>query len=150
MPHKTIIRLSGVARNPANGFPARLLGGGDFIITGPNQASLSEKKAEVRRRIAFYSSTRTYFPVLAIHGFEEVGQQLHQLSLEGRWAEMPELVDDKMLDAFAVVGEYEEIAPKFIQRYGELLNEVNFSMDTSSSEDETQLRRIIRQFQEQP
>ena len=24
MPHKTIIRLSGVARNPANGFPARL------------------------------------------------------------------------------------------------------------------------------
>ena len=26
MPHKTIIRLSGVARNPANGFPARPLG----------------------------------------------------------------------------------------------------------------------------
>ena len=26
MPHKTIIRLSGVARNLANGFPARLLG----------------------------------------------------------------------------------------------------------------------------
>ena len=26
MPHKTIIRPSGVARNPANGFPARLLG----------------------------------------------------------------------------------------------------------------------------
>ena len=25
MPNKTIIRLSGVARNPANGFPARLL-----------------------------------------------------------------------------------------------------------------------------
>ena len=25
MPHKTVIRLSGVARNPANGFPARLL-----------------------------------------------------------------------------------------------------------------------------
>ena len=27
MPHKTGIRLLGVARNPANGFPARLLGG---------------------------------------------------------------------------------------------------------------------------
>ena len=26
MPYKTIIRLSGVARNPANGFPARPLG----------------------------------------------------------------------------------------------------------------------------
>ena len=79
-----------------------------------------------------------------------MGQQLHQLSLDGRWAEMPELVDDQMLDAFTVVGEYDEIAPKFLQRYGGLLNEVNFSMDTSSSEDENQLRRIIRQFQEQP
>ena len=27
MPYKTVIRLLGVARNPANGFPARLLGG---------------------------------------------------------------------------------------------------------------------------
>ena len=26
MPYKTVIRLLGVARNPANGFPARLLG----------------------------------------------------------------------------------------------------------------------------
>ncbi len=133
-------------RDPAS----LILGGGGFIITGPNQASLSAKKAEVRRRIAFYSSTRTYFPILEIHGFEEVGQQLHQLSVEGRWAEMPELVDDQMLDAFTVVGEYDEIAPKFIQRYGGLLNEINFSMDTSSSDDESQLRRIIRQFQEQP
>ena len=142
--------LEAGARKAGRDPSSLILGGGGFIITGPDQASLSEKKAEVRRRIAFYSSTRTYFPVLEIHGFEEVGQQLHQLSVEGRWAEMPELVDDKMLDAFAVVGEYDEIAPKFIQRYGGLLNEINFSMDTSSSEDETQLRRIIRQFQEQP
>ena len=28
MPYKTVIRLLGVARNPANGFPARLLGDG--------------------------------------------------------------------------------------------------------------------------
>ena len=31
MPHKTIIRLSGVARNPANGFPARLLEPGEEL-----------------------------------------------------------------------------------------------------------------------
>ena len=32
MPYKTIIRLSGVARNPANGFPARPLG--QFVHQG--------------------------------------------------------------------------------------------------------------------
>ena len=31
MPYKTGIRLLGVARNPANGFPARLLGAGPRI-----------------------------------------------------------------------------------------------------------------------
>ena len=30
MPYRTVIRLLGVARNPANGFPARLLGHGPF------------------------------------------------------------------------------------------------------------------------
>ena len=37
MPHKTIIRLSGVARNPANGFPARPLG---FVALSPTGAEL--------------------------------------------------------------------------------------------------------------
>ena len=32
MPHKTIIRLSGVARNPANGFPARPLAKGSNCL----------------------------------------------------------------------------------------------------------------------
>ncbi len=32
MPHKTIIRLSGVARNPANGFPARPLAGASRVL----------------------------------------------------------------------------------------------------------------------
>ena len=31
MPHKTGIRLIGVAQNPANGFPARLLGASLFL-----------------------------------------------------------------------------------------------------------------------
>ena len=40
MPHKTGIRLFGVARNPANGFPARLLGG----------VPIPEGEADVRLR----------------------------------------------------------------------------------------------------
>ena len=46
MPHKTIIRLSGVARNPANGFPARLLA--EFernLIRDRTQAGLSAARA---------------------------------------------------------------------------------------------------------
>ncbi|PKB68904.1 MAG: LLM class F420-dependent oxidoreductase [SAR202 cluster bacterium Io17-Chloro-G4] len=122
--------------------------GGGFIVTGPNAASVREAQAEVRRRIAFYASTRTYFPVLECHGFQEIGQQLHEMSLKGEWAEMAELVSDEMLDAFAVSGEYDEIADKIIQRYGGLLNEVNFAVSTSVPPEESQIRKIIKQLQE--
>jgi alkanesulfonate monooxygenase SsuD/methylene tetrahydromethanopterin reductase-like flavin-dependent oxidoreductase (luciferase family) len=53
-----------------------------------------------------------------------------------------------MLDAFAVVGEYDEIAHKFMERYRGLIDEVNFSLYTASRPEETQLRKIVRQFQE--
>ena len=136
------------AERSARAQDAIQVGGGGFIVTGPNKASLKEAEAEVRRRIAFYASTRTYFPVLECHGFEEVGQRLHQMSLQGEWAEMAELIGDDMLNAFAVIGEYDEVAEKFVDRYGGLLDEVNFSATTSSPPEEAQIRKIIRQLQE--
>ena len=42
MPHKTIIRLSGVARNPANGFPARLLVHHGFISVVTTDLTIKE------------------------------------------------------------------------------------------------------------
>ena len=124
-----------------------ILGGGGFIITGPNQASLEKQKEEIRRRISFYSSTRTYFPVLETHDLQEIGERLHKLSVEGRWDDMPNLVTDDMLGIFAIIGLYDEIAPIFRERYGNLLDEVTFSMRTTSTEEEKHLRKIIQQFQ---
>ena len=126
---------------------AIILAGGGFIITGPNQASLEKQKEEIRRRISFYSSTRTYFPVLETHDLQEIGERLHKLSVEGRWDDMPNLVTDDMLGIFAIIGLYDEIAPKFRERYGNLLDEVTFSMRTTSTEEEKHLRKIIQQFQ---
>ena len=124
------------------------LTGSGFIITGPNQSSIQAATADVRRRIAFYASTRTYFPVLEAHGFEEIGAQLHHMSLRGEWAEMGELVSDEMLDAFAVIGEYDQIAGRFLERYGGLLDEINFSPSTEGPIEEVQLRRMIQELRE--
>ena len=122
--------------------------GGGFIITGPNQHSIRTMQAEVRKRIAFYASTRSYFPVLESHGFEEIGQQLHEMSLKGQWSEMGELVSDDMLDAFSVSGEYDEIADKFLDRYGELLDEVSFTLICDKQPEEAQMRKVIRRLQD--
>ena len=123
--------------------------GGGFIVTGPNQAAIKAMDAETRRRIAFYSSTRTYFPVLECHGFEDIGRQLHRLSLEGKWEEMGALVPDEMLDAFAIVGEYDEIPGMFKERYGGLVDEMHFSIQTTNDAEHAQLRRVVSRLQEQ-
>jgi alkanesulfonate monooxygenase SsuD/methylene tetrahydromethanopterin reductase-like flavin-dependent oxidoreductase (luciferase family) len=122
--------------------------GGGFLITGPNKQSLRAAQAEVRRRIAFYASTRTYHSVLAPHGFEEIGQRLHEMSLRGEWAEMGELVSDEMLHSFAVSGEYDEIAGEFARRYGGLVDEASFTLYSEKPLGEPELRRIVRDFRE--
>jgi alkanesulfonate monooxygenase SsuD/methylene tetrahydromethanopterin reductase-like flavin-dependent oxidoreductase (luciferase family) len=70
------------------------------------------------------------------------------MSLKGEWAEMGELISDEMVDAFAVTGEYDEIAGRFLERYGDLLDDVNFSPSTDGPIEEVQLRRIIQQLQD--
>ena len=138
----------GARRAGRNAADISVMGGG-FIVTGPNRAAIRQMDAETRRRIAFYSSTRTYFPVLECHGFEDIGRQLHRLSLEGKWDEMSSLVSDEMLDAFAIIGEYDEIPGKFQERYGGLVDEMHFSIQTTTDAEQTQLRRIVRALQEQ-
>ena len=65
------------------------LHGGGFVVTGPDEAALAAAIDAVRRRVAFYGSTRTYLPILSLHRLDDLGLKLHRLSVEGRWSEMP-------------------------------------------------------------
>jgi probable F420-dependent oxidoreductase len=66
-------------------------------------ATSDEEVAEARRTIGFYASTPTYRPVIEHHGWGRVADGLAGHARHGRWDEMAALVDDGMLDAFAVV-----------------------------------------------
>ena len=124
--------------------PALLnLGGSPFIITGPNKAAIGAKKSAVRRRIAFYSSTRSYSKVLGIHGFDDLGIRLHEMSLKGHWEEMPKLITDEILETFAVIGEYDEITPMLKERYSGLLNEVVFNLVGADPGDDPIIKKIV-------
>ena len=117
-----------------------------FIITGPDSKTIATRKEATKQRIAFYSSTRTYFPVLELHGLQELGQRLHGLSLKGQWAEMTALVSDEMLETFAVIGGYDEVAGRMKEQLGGLVDEVGFNMKVSTPQDEKALRNIINEL----
>jgi probable F420-dependent oxidoreductase len=92
--------------------------GGGFIATGPDEAAVADAMELVRRRIGFYGSTRTYMPILALHGLQDLGLKLHRLSVEGRWGEMAAQVPDDAVRVFAACGTYGEIVRAIEQRYG--------------------------------
>ena len=59
MPYKTGLRLLGVARNPANGFPARLLGSiaGDAAQMQKSPAAADQAPASQPRVLGAYSDS---------------------------------------------------------------------------------------------
>ena len=52
--------------------------------------------------------------------------ELNALSKEGKWVEMGNLVDDEILDTFAVVGEPEQIAEGLKSRFGDIVQRLSF------------------------
>jgi len=88
-----------------------------FAITGETDAEREQAREEIRRQIAFYGSTRTYKRIFAVHGWENVCDDLHELSVEDRWDEMPALVTDEMVETFSVEGTYDELRDEIEERY---------------------------------
>src|SRR6185369_13241386 len=80
--------------------------GAPFLAVGANEEEVEKAKQALKQHVAFYASTRTYHTVLAHHGWEDIGLQLHRLSREGKWQELPKLITDAMLDEWAVIATY--------------------------------------------
>lgn len=105
-----------------------VLQGAPFVVTGRDEREMAAAADGVRGQIAFYGSTPAYRGVLDLHGWGELGEELHQLSIKGRWAEMGPLIGDDVLRAFAVVGGPAEAGAELVRRYGDLFDRVSLYM----------------------
>ncbi|NND66261.1 MAG: LLM class flavin-dependent oxidoreductase, partial [Halioglobus sp.] len=88
-----------------------------MTATGLDDESMEAAIGSARNQIAFYASTPAYLPVLECHGWEALQPEALQLTREGKWVELANLVDDDMLHTFAVVGSPAEVATKLVERY---------------------------------
>jgi len=71
-----------------------------FVVLGDTDKELAETRQTVKQQIAFYASTRTYEPVLAAHGWQDLAPKLHRKSIEGDWKGMADLITDEMVRVF--------------------------------------------------
>ncbi|MFQ5874622.1 MAG: TIGR03617 family F420-dependent LLM class oxidoreductase [Dehalococcoidia bacterium] len=121
--------------------------GGGFVITGADEEELARGMEEVRGAMAFYGSTRTYKPVMDVHGWGEVTLQLHQLSLKGAWEEMPHLITDEMVETFSAIGTYDRIADAIKARFGDFATQAALRLPRDDPASEEQVRQAIKALQ---
>lgn len=100
-----------------------------FIVTGDDDATRERTAATVRGQIAFYGSTPAYRAVLDLHGWGELHETLHERSVAGAWDEMPALIDDEVLEAFAIVAPPTEVGRQVRERFGALADRVALPVD---------------------
>ena len=99
--------------------------GPSFVVSATDETGMAAATAATRQQIAFYGSTPAYKPVLELHGWGELHDQLNALSKQGQWVEMGGLIDDEILETFAVVGAPETIAPELQRRYGDVIQRMS-------------------------
>lgn len=116
---------------------------GGFIVTGADEEELEKNKKITKSKISFYASTRSYRDVMRVHGWEETHEKLYRMSVDGQWADMGYQITDEMLDSFAVVGTYDDIANKIKSTYGRYADSVGFSIPVKDDKDEEVLHSIL-------
>ncbi|MDJ0408958.1 TIGR03617 family F420-dependent LLM class oxidoreductase [Rhodococcoides fascians] len=101
--------------------------GGILIATGSSDETFEASVHALRRQIAFHGSTPAYRPVLALHGWEALGEELHRLSKTDdsrRWDVMTALIDDEVLTTIGVVAAERELAHALRERVDGVWNRV--------------------------
>lgn len=139
--------LPAIAAGAAKG--GRTLGdinviGAPFLATGATEADVEKAKQALKQHVAFYASTRTYHTVLAHHGWEDLGAELHKLSKEGKWQELPKLLTDDMLAEWAVIATHDRLAAEVRARCEGIFSTVLLDLPGNLARDEDRVRDIVR------
>jgi probable F420-dependent oxidoreductase len=82
----------------------------DWMISISDNSDLARR--EVKLQLAFYATTRTYLPILELHGRAHIVPDLRS-AFEARDKDrMIELIDDELLDQMALTGKPDEVREK--------------------------------------
>jgi probable F420-dependent oxidoreductase len=119
-----------------------------LVATADTEAALAEAIRNVRARVAFYASTPAYLAAFEAQGHGEPAKHLQALSRAQRWDEMAARVDDAMLDTYAVIGTYDEIAAKLKARFAGLATHLEFRVPATGEADKARLRELLKSLRQ--
>ena len=72
---------------------------------------------------------------------------LKLLSRAQRWEELPQHIDDDILNTFVTIGTYDKIGRQLCERYGKVVTHCEFSIAVRNDADREILRGIAKDIQ---
>jgi probable F420-dependent oxidoreductase len=118
-----------------------------LVASAATEELLQPKINDARARIAFYASTPSYQPAFEHCGYGELAREAAVLSRAQRWEELSGLVDDEMLHRFVVVGTFDQIGRRLVDRYGSVVTHCEFSIAVHTEADREVLADLARTIQ---
>ena len=120
--------------------------GAPFMALGRDADEVEKAKQKLRNQISFYASTRSYHGVLAHHGWEDTGARLHQLSVAGKWDQMPALITDAMLEEWAIIATYDGLVDAIRAKARDLYRTITLVLVDEARRDPDRMRGAVERL----
>jgi len=95
-----------------------------FVVPGDTPEERAFLTRRAREQIGFYGSTKNYAFQFTDLGFDGVSEALNVALKSGDMDALAGCITDEMLEHYAVVGRWDEIADQLVSRYGGLAERV--------------------------
>ncbi len=122
------------------------ISGGGMTVFGENESEIEQGLDRLRQPISFYGSTRSYHEVFDVHGWRDLGERLHALSLEGKWDEMRRIIPEEVLRGFAQTSTYDKL-PDFIREHREYASRVGLAIPNRTPAEQERFQHLLREVQ---
>jgi probable F420-dependent oxidoreductase len=119
-----------------------------FVVGRDTEEEIADGVELIKQQIAFYGSTPAYRPVLDLHGWGELQEELYAMTKRGEWDGMSRLIDDEVLKTFAIVGTPEEAIAEIKRRYGDIATRITLPLPPEH--DAERWRGLFESLRDQP
>jgi probable F420-dependent oxidoreductase len=122
------------------------ISGGGFTVFGETESEIEQGLERLRQPISFYGSTRSYHEVFEVHELKSLGMQLHEMSLQGKWAEMQKVIPEAVLRTFAQTSTYDKL-PEFVANKREYASRLGLALPQATPEQRERSAQVLKEVQ---
>jgi probable F420-dependent oxidoreductase len=119
-----------------------------LVATARTEEELEGKVRDARARIGFYASTPGYVAAFEHLGLGDLAARAKVFSKQQDWEEIPKLIDDEVLHAYVTIGLHDEIGDRLLERYGDVVSDIEFSVAVRDDDDRSTLAGLASRFRD--